>query len=301
MPAITPPYRPRFGNGAPSGGAAQGTLYFDVQNNYQSYIFQGSQWRLSGQVILGAGVPTFAAPPGTLYSRNDGTPGLYASNAGLAADTVVQFAHTAGHGVPGAPTFGSAVTTGNLLLAYLGSSLNQSAALNLVDWTLLDNLSVSSISALVAYRYAQAGDGATPPAVCLTGNPFWGMEMIELSGVTGNINVDIVHHLLEGSGSTFNTTTPQDTTAANQLALLGLMAYDATANVTNPSGFTLLEQWNDGAADYGAMTFGKQTPASGTDVGGATMTRPSGSNGDNYASTIILASSLVESWTLIGP
>jgi len=301
MPAVTPPYRPLYGHGAPQGSAVQGAIYFDIDANYAPYTFNNGAWNNFAPILLGAGVPAFIAKAGTLYSRNDAA-GVYASTPTLAAATVVQEAHVSAHSAPTHVTFGAPVTAGNLLLNFLGASSPMDADVDLSKWTILDTGNQGGgIDALVAYRYADGTEGTTPPNLCTAGNPFWGITCAEIGGVTGNINTDLHLHTFDHASVTFNTTTPQNTDKANELCLLTLMQYDGTANIANPAGWTIVDQWNDGAANYGAMLLSKQTPGSGTNVGNATFTRTAGASGPGFASTIIFEPGLVAGWTLIGP
>jgi len=301
MPAVTPPYRPIYGVGAPNGSAVQGAIYFDTANNYAPYTFNNGAWNAFAPILLGAGVPAFIAKAGTLYSRTDAA-GVYASTPTLAAAAVVQNAHTSGHGAPSHAVMGAAITAGNLLLNFLGSSNGMEANVDLSKWTILDAGNQFSIDALVAYRYADGTEGTTPPNLCTAGNPFWGLTCVEISGVTGNINTDLHLHHFDAGGNNFNTTTPLSTTSTNQLSMLCEFAYDSTANFIALGGaWGVVSSWNDGAANYGAMAISDQVPASGTNVGNVNVVLPAGNSGVGYAETLIFNPGLVAGWTLIGP
>lgn len=300
MGAASPPYIPKYGNGAPAAAAPQGTLYFDIQNNYQPYIRQGGQWHNAGNLLLGAGVPAFVANAGVLWSRNDGTAGLYQSTPALAAPVVVQEAHAAGNSVPGTVTMGVAITAGNLLICFVGAS--HSFTPNAAGWNILDNGGQVGVNAYALYRYADGTEGTHPPNAGSATSAFWGQTVLEISGVTGNAGADIISHIMsQSAGATFNTTTPQATTSANQLCLLGQYGYNGTANFLVPAGWTNVDNWNDGSANYGAMEIAKQTPGSGTNVGNTLVTKPAGTNNSLFAETIILKAGLTAHWDLIGP
>jgi len=298
MPVTNPPFIPRYGNGAPAGAAPPGTIYFQKDAQYSQWTFNNGVWNKTFSLILGAGAPAFLAPAGTLYSQTDAAH-IWSSQPTPVTPAVVQHGHTAAHSTGGSVTFGAPVTTGNLLMAWLGGGIDLSGTI-LAGWNLFDHNQVGGISAQLAYRYAQAGDGATPPNVFLSANTFWGMNMAEISGVTGVIGTDIISHILDTGAVTFNTTTPQNTTAAGELALLNMFAWDGTANFGTPAGWTSVETWNDAAVNYGSMSLCKQTPGSGVNVGNATVTRPAGSSGNNFADTLILsANGLSANWTML--
>jgi len=299
MPVVNPPFRPRYGNGAPAGNAPPGTIYFQVDAQYAQWTFNNGQWNKGFSLILGAGAPAFLAPAGTLYSQTDAAH-IYSSQPAPVASTVVQHGHNAGHSTGGSVTFGGAVTTGNLLIAWIGAGIDLSGVIA-AGWNLFDHNQVGGISAQLATRYAQAGDGATPPQPFLSGaSTFWGLNMAEIGGVTGVLGTDIVSHILDTSAVTFNTTTPQNTGGAGQLCLLNMFSWDGTANFGTPAGWTSVETWNDAAVNYGSMSLCKQTPGGVTNVGNATVTRPAGSSGNNFADTIIMgAGGLAANWTLL--
>jgi len=52
MGAVTPPYVPRFGTGAPTGGAANGTIYFDRSNNYAMWVAFNGAWHQSSDGVV---------------------------------------------------------------------------------------------------------------------------------------------------------------------------------------------------------------------------------------------------------
>lgn len=299
MPVQNPPFIPRFGAGAPAGTAPPGTLYFQTDANYQEWTFQGGQWNKTFSLQIGTGVPAFLAPAGMIFSRTD-VPHLYMSTPAPAASTVLQHGHNAAHNTGGSVTFGAPVTTGNLLIGWLGAGIDLSGTIT-AGWNLLDHQTVGGISAQIVTHYAQAGDGATPPNPFLNGAAtFWGLNMAEISGVTGVIGTDIVSHILDTNTVTFNTTTPQNTAGAGQLCLLNMFSWDGTANFGTPAGWASVETWNDAAVNYGSMSLCSQTPGGVTNVGNATVTRPAGSSGNNFADTIIMgAGGLVAGWTLL--
>lgn len=290
MGAVTPPYIPRFGAGAPAGLAPTGTIYYDVSNGFAPYIFEGGLWNATANVILGVGAPALLAPAGFLYSRTDAA-ALYSSQPAPAAAAVVQSAHADNGGsLPGVVTFGAPVTTGNLLLAFLGNSGGGPVS---AAWTLLDG-GGGGIDGLSAYRYAASSDGATPPAVIASGSSNWGCSMVEISGLSGNPAVDIISHTILGFNGA-NNTPNQNSTGADQLCILGLTAYDSTAQFALPAGQTNIESWQD--ATYGAGRVCSATSAGAAqNMGNTAVTTPAGTVGNGHAMQILLKAGLAANW-----
>lgn len=295
MPAVNPPFIPRFGAGAPAGTAPRGTIYYDTTTNpYTSYAFNAGAWHLAGAssgLILGAGAPAGIAASGTLYSQTDAA-ALWSFQAAAVAASVVQTADTNGHGTPGAPTFGGAPTVGNILIAFLGSDGDASGSIDTTKWTVITHGGTSTGRGLAAYRYVQGGDTATPPAICSSGNFFWGLSVVEVTGVIGVFGTDVA-----GFTETYDHqavwNTPSHVVSTNQMALLGAGAYDATANFTNPATWTVLDNWLH-SSNYGAQNILSLAPANGTDVSAAFNFPASSEN--NFGITIIFAQASSENW-----
>lgn len=298
MPAVTPPFIPRFGHGAPTGTAAPGTTYYDIDNAYLAYTFNAGQWQpQGGGVIRASGAPTTQlAPPGTLWSRTDAVK-LYQSTPTGVAKTIAQFTHNSGHGLPTSATFPGAPTIGNLWIANLGSSNDVHTLIDTTKWTTL--LFGGAVKfGVIAYRYVQAGDTATPPNLCTgASNPFWGVEMVEIAGVSGVIANDIAFTTsIFDQPNAFNTPLAV-TTQPSQLAILMPSEYNATvANITNPAGWTSQEQWTSG--NYGTMLLTAQTPAQGTQLQAA-INKATGADPAMYAVTIVFTSTPAGHWDVL--
>lgn len=298
MGAINPPYLPRFGAGAPTGSASDGTVYYDTTNGYLGYIYKAGQWNpFGGGVILGSGVPTLLAPAGCLFSRTDSAH-IYSSQPTGTPKTVVQFAHNSGHGAPTNVTLGGAPTVGNLLIANLGSQLTCLANIDTSKWTVLDSGGAVKFG-VIAYRYVQVGDTATTPNITtgLGTTPFWGLEVVEIAGVSGTIAADVSHVTsIYDQAAAFNTPSYL-TNQPSQLALLIASEYNATvANIGLPAGWTNVEQWTSG--NYGTMLIAKQVPGSGTDLLAA-ISKATGADPAMYAATVVFTSVPAAGWTLL--
>lgn len=302
MPVSNPPFVPRYGVGNPSGPAAKGTIYFDTSANYTAWTFQNGQWNRTQPMLLGAGVPAFLAPAGFIFSRTDQAH-IYSSQPTPVLPAVVQSANQKGTSNSGNVTFAGAVTTGNLLLANIGWNSDQSAFINTAAWTTLDfsnSGSGGNASAAVLYRYAQAGDGVTPPNLFAGAvGPQWAVDAIELSGVSGNIATDLLSHTMTaGSNIAANLTTPAAaTTTTNQLALILANARNGTVTWAVPAGYTAIDNLHQ-VPDWALLSC-KQAPGSGVAIGGNLMTKPAGTNSAFYAEQIIMNSGLAAAWTLL--
>lgn len=293
MTASTPPYIPRYGIGAPTGTAAKGTLYFDIQANYTPYIYNGG-WQRSANMIIGAGVPSFKAPPGFLYSRSDAAE-LYSSQPVPGTPTIVQSASAHNTGSGSTVTLGAAPTPGNLMLGFFLASSN---TINVTsNWTPIirggNNGSITSV-----YRYAQSGDTAITPPIKDNSSIGYGLTVYEISGISGNPVQDIANtSSFYGANAAFNV--PSISTAtANQLALTAACWNGGSVGFTTPTGFT--DDMNVAQVLLGSGYTGHQFIASGGTAVSPNYNRPTSAiNNSGNGQTILIAPGTSANWTLL--
>lgn len=252
----------------------------------------------------GKGVPAANKPLGTIYTDQN-TPNLYISNPNLTAPVVAgggtQFAHAAGHGVPGSIALPAAPTVGNLVLVFLYANGDTSANLDLTKWTILDNGNNGiNFSGFAVYRYVKAGDLAALPALC-TGviAPFWGATAVEIANVPASIGAAVPYKYSIYNQNAASLVSPShNADSASELALLVSLQYNGTANVAAPAGMGTITSWNDGAANFGAMGLFTLSPANGADIT-ETVARVAGSNSQALIQ-ILLAPTSSAHWGAVG-
>jgi hypothetical protein len=207
-------------------------------------------------ITIGSGAPgTTSKPDGSLYSRSD-LPLLYENVPSTLKTQKVQVAYGTGSGTPASMTLGGSPTTGNLLIAWLGANNDPASLLDTTKWTVITvGGGATHAYILAAYRYIQLGDTTSVPAL-LTGSPgFHAQQVIEITNVTGDWNLDfdktVAAYNQTGSGTI--TTSSSATTAESDLVLVGVFNYNGTTNLTGGAGFSFDVQQVD-AVNYGSFT-----------------------------------------------
>jgi uncharacterized phage protein (TIGR02218 family) len=184
-------------------------------------------------------------------------------------------------------TFPAPLTAGNLILLFC-NNLNKTI-LNTAAWTPVSTTDTDGF--FLAYRYAQAGDGTTPPAFWLDTSNISAAEAVEISGVTGTFANDF-------EGYTRSSSTPvvgNPSVNANAIALCGSGQGSGFGSYTPGSGFTNLQASGieSMSLDYKVLGASGTTPtdAPSWGVGGtsghwvmAIVSVPSGSPGEGDAS-----------------
>lgn len=224
--------------------------------------------------ILGTAVPSAVEPAGWLYSRS-GALELYQSNPTTTPPlAIVQHASAInGSGTPGAITLVAPPTAGNLIVVFLHcNTLAATVTKNTIGWTEFESV-ISSTSQVGSgvYRYAQAGDTATLPALWTAGTTFWAYDVYEISGVSGTFATDALGHVQSTTATpTTNVTSLASgtiaTTLPNALALVGAGQYNGNADPTLSVGWTR-DEFGHNNTNYGSDVAGHQAVvASGTGV-----------------------------------
>lgn len=253
-------------------------------------------------LIFGAGAPAIVKPAGILYSRTDAA-GVYQSVINPNQPRVAKFAHNDGNGTVTMPTLSGAPTAGNLLLACIPSGWGQQGSL-INGWGFVNGNSGAVAPPILLYRYAQAGDTATPPPPFTANIGQHACELLEIDGGAGggfiptNPAQAILASTNDANTSTFNTSAINATTAAQLLVYFG-MGYGWTANSPYPAGLTGVEQFSN-SPNYGGITTATLNTVGAGNVGGNQCVREPGSLGNNFAFQAIIVGQ-AQSWTLIGP
>lgn len=161
---------------------------------------------------------------------------------------------------------------GSLILASIawGNGGSGAPTLNTGNWTnFVTALAGSNPQALGNWRYVAGGDTDVLPQLYSAGSAFFFCSVIEVTGVSGVFADDVVAFAAarQASGSSM-TTTPVNTTAADQLGVIMASNYDGSAFLSFSAG------WNQALAsldfsNYGAVGIAaKNFPVAGTAVTG---------------------------------
>lgn len=149
MGAVTPPFLPRFGSGIPSGAAPPGTIYFDRANQYAMYVFDANNGLWNPMGAFGS------YPPAVV-------------NSAVA---------------PNSQTFtlAGAPTNGNLLIAI---TLSNAAKTANTGWTQQFTTITSNGQSLQVFSKVASGDGATltPITAAVTVGTLSGFEIAHAAG-----------------------------------------------------------------------------------------------------------------------
>jgi len=212
---------------------------------------------------------------------------------------VVQSCYTRTVFVNHTVTFPTPVTPDNLILLFCNNLIL--SILNQPDWTPVNPADTDGF--FLAYRYAQAGDGTTPPPFWLDTSNISAAEAVEISGVTGIFASDFEGYVRSSS----TPVTGNPTVNPNALAFCASGQGSGFGAYTVGAGFTNLQTsgTESMSLDYAAVPVAGTSPtdAPNWSAGGtaghwvmAIVGRSSGSpgEGDTVPGTVTLTAPGVE-------
>jgi hypothetical protein len=199
-----------------------------------------------------------------------------------------------GNSVPGSSSsvvLAGAPTVGNLLIAFVGMNIAASSlTINTSKWTVLDKAfqgsDNGSISQLCLYRYVQMGDTATLDAFATAGSTYWTHTVYEISGVTGNIDTDLIYsQAIRQTEANGQIIPPVPCPVNGALALLGTASYNGGTN-PSVSGAWATDETHNNNANFGSASGSHNFLESGNVIDG-TITQ--GTSAPYSAILVILA------------
>jgi hypothetical protein len=249
-------------------------------------------------IVTGSGAPSASQSAGTVYSRSD--------QAGVYVDTSekilkkVQSQSASGTGVPASLTLGGAPTPGNWLIAFLGSSNDMHALLDLTKWTPITSGGTGATGSqiLAAYRLVQVGDTTSVPALSASNASSHAQIVIEISGGSG-----IWSHDFEQTDAKYGqvtgtlATNSVNTLYNNDLILTGIFNYDGASNISGGSGFAFDVQGNNNS-NFGAWALAQASFATSGTAVSTSYTIPDATHPGGYLSIFLTGGG---EWTKIEP
>jgi hypothetical protein len=288
------------------GTFGDGTHYPLFTVDQQGRLTAASQLLLPAAVLLGSGAPTALEPAGTLYSRTDAA-GVYTSQPIAAASSVVQHTHViSGSTGVGSITLGSTPSLGNLVIVFIswGEANVAQPTIDATKWTqFITDTSGGNVPCFAVYRYVQAGDTASLPAITTSGSAYWAATVYEIAGLTGTFSTDV-----ESIGHTHvNATTISlsGATVSNYaLVLTHAGEYNAFNNpsITGTGTWTLDESaWNN--SNFGSVGCAHQQFVSGGTSFSLTWNMTNSDLGTTAMFAVLYgnAGGLTAKWVLVGP